>query len=45
LRLDPAKARLISKFVDVYLWLDVKEEQMFQAEIGTMFLAQKEEIM
>jgi hypothetical protein len=45
LRLDPAKTRLISKFVDAYLRLDVKEEQMFQAEIDTMGLAQKEAIM
>jgi predicted transposase YdaD len=45
LRLDPAKTRLISKFVDAYLRLDVKEEQMFQAEIDTMGLVQKEEIM
>jgi predicted transposase/invertase (TIGR01784 family) len=45
LRLDPAKTRLISKFVDSYLRLDVQEEEMFQAEIDTMGLAQKEEIM
>ncbi len=45
LRLDPAKTRLISKFVDAYLRLDMKEEQMFQAEIDTMGLAQKEKIM
>jgi predicted transposase YdaD len=45
LRLDPAKTRLISKFVDAYLRLDVKEEQMFQTEIDTMGLAQKEKIM
>jgi predicted transposase/invertase (TIGR01784 family) len=45
LRLDPAKTRLISKFVDAYLRLDVNEEQMFQAEIDTMGLAQKEKIM
>jgi predicted transposase/invertase (TIGR01784 family) len=45
LRLDPAKTRLISKFVDAYLRLDMKEEQMFQAEIDTMGLVQKEAIM
>jgi hypothetical protein len=45
LRLDPAKTRLISKFVDAYLRLDVKEEQMFQAQIDTMGLVEKEEIM
>ena len=45
LKLDPAKSRLISKFVDSYLRLDAKEEQMFQAEIDRMGMAQKEEIM
>ena len=39
------KSRLISKFVDHYLRLDVKEEQTFQAEIDTMGMTQKEEIM
>jgi predicted transposase/invertase (TIGR01784 family) len=45
LKLDPAKSRLISKFVDSYLRLDVKEEQTFQAEIDRMGMAQKEKIM
>ena len=45
LRLDPAKSRLISKFVDTYLRLDAREEQMFQAEIDRLELGQKEEIM
>jgi predicted transposase/invertase (TIGR01784 family) len=45
LKLDPAKTRLISKFVDSYLRLDVKEERTFQAEIDTMGLEQKEAIM
>jgi hypothetical protein len=45
LKLDPAKSRLISKFVDSYLRLDVNEEQMFQAEIDRMGMTQKEEIM
>ena len=45
LKLDPAKSRLISKFVDSYLRLDVKEEQMFQAEVDRMGMTQKEEIM
>ena len=45
LKLDPAKSRLISKFVDSYLRLDVKEEQMFRAEIDRMGINQKEEIM
>ncbi len=45
LKLDPAKSRLISKFVDSYLRLDVKEEQIFQAEIDRIGINQKEEIM
>ena len=45
LKLDPAKTRLISKFVDTYLRLDVKEENLFQAEIDIMDITQKEEIM
>jgi Domain of unknown function (DUF4351)/Putative transposase, YhgA-like len=45
LKLDPAKTRLISKFVDSYLRLDVKEEQTFQAEIDTMGIQEKEAIM
>jgi predicted transposase YdaD len=45
LKLDPAKTRLISKFVDTYLRLDVKEEQVFQAEIDKLDVRQKEEIM
>lgn len=45
LRLDPAKTRLISQFVDSYLRLDVKEEKMFQSEIDKMGTAQREEIM
>jgi hypothetical protein len=45
LKLDSAKTRLISKFVDSYLRLDVKEEQTFQAEVDTMGIEQKEAIM
>jgi predicted transposase YdaD len=45
LKLDPAKSRLISKFVDSYLRLDLKEEQKFQTEIDTMGIAKKEAIM
>jgi hypothetical protein len=45
LKLDPAKTRLISKFVDTYLRLNVTEEQAFQDEIDTMGLEQKEAIM
>jgi Putative transposase, YhgA-like len=45
LKLDPAKTRLISKFVDTYLRLDLEEEQTFQAEIATMDVGQREDIM
>jgi predicted transposase/invertase (TIGR01784 family) len=45
LKLDPAKTRLISKSVDTYLRLNVKEDQVFQAEIDKMGLGPKEEIM
>ncbi len=45
LKLDPAKSRLISKFVDSYLRLDINEEQTFQAEVDRMGMTQKEEIM
>jgi Putative transposase, YhgA-like len=45
LKLNPAKTALISQFVDTYLRLNAKEEQMFQTEIDTMGLAEKEAIM
>jgi predicted transposase/invertase (TIGR01784 family) len=45
LKLNPAKTRLVSKFVDTYLRLDVREERVFQAEIDKLGVAQKEEIM
>ncbi len=45
LKPDPAKTRLISKFVDTYLRLDNQEEQMFQAEIDKLESSRKEEIM
>ncbi len=45
LKLDPARSRLISKFVDTYLQLDVKEEQTFQAEIDKLSVNQKAQIM
>jgi hypothetical protein len=38
LKLDPAKTRLISKFVDSYLRLDAKEEQKFQPAVDTVDL-------
>ncbi len=45
LKLDPAKTRLISKFVDTYLRLNAKEERTFQGELDKIGAAQKEEIM
>jgi predicted transposase/invertase (TIGR01784 family) len=45
LQLDPAKTRLISKFVDTYLRLNAQEEKTFQAEIDKIGVAQKEAIM
>jgi predicted transposase/invertase (TIGR01784 family) len=45
LKLNPAKTALISQFVDSYLRLNATEEQMFQTEIDTMGLAEKEAIM
>jgi Domain of unknown function (DUF4351) len=45
LKLDPAKTRLISKFVDTYLRLNAQEEQTFQAELDKIDVAQKEAIM
>ena len=45
LKLDPAKSRLISKFVDTYLRLNAQEEETFQAEIAKLEPQQKETIM
>jgi Domain of unknown function (DUF4351) len=45
LKLDPAKTRLISKFVDTYLRLNAKEERTFQAELDKIGESQKEAIM
>jgi Domain of unknown function (DUF4351) len=45
LKFDPAKTRLISKFVDTYLRLNAKEERTFQAELDKIGEAQKEAIM
>jgi predicted transposase/invertase (TIGR01784 family) len=45
LQLNPAKTRLISKFVDTYLRLDAKEEKAFQAEIDKLGVVEKERIM
>jgi predicted transposase/invertase (TIGR01784 family) len=45
LKLNPAKTRLISQFVDTYLRLNAQEEQVFRSELDIMSLEQKEEIM
>lgn len=45
LRLDPAKTRLISGFVDTYLRLNGEEEQVFQSEIGKLETRAREGIM
>ncbi|MGK7905563.1 MAG: Rpn family recombination-promoting nuclease/putative transposase [Hormoscilla sp.] len=45
LKLDPAKTRLISGFIDTYLQLNVEEETQFQEEIGTLASSEQEEIM
>jgi hypothetical protein len=45
LKLDPAKTRLISKFVDTYLRLNAKEEKTFQGELDKIGATQKEAIM
>lgn len=45
LRLDPARTRLISGFVDTYLNLSREEEQVFQGEIGRLEAAEQEEVM
>lgn len=45
LQLDPARTRLISRFVDTYLQLDSQENQKFQREISKMEPAQQERVM
>lgn len=45
LKLNPAKTRLVSKFVDTYLRLDSREERAFQAEIDKIGVTEREEIM
>lgn len=45
LRLDPAKTRLISGFIDTYLRLNQQEEQVFQVEIGKIEATEREGIM
>lgn len=45
LRLDPARTRLISGFVDTYLHLSAPEEQVFQDTVGTLDVTEREGIM
>ena len=45
LQLNPAKAALISRFVNIYLPLDFKEERQFQTTVDKMDLREKEGIM
>jgi predicted transposase/invertase (TIGR01784 family) len=45
LRLNPARTRLISGFVDTYLRLNMQEEQVFQNEVGTLEESEQEDIM
>ncbi|KAM3091941.1 Rpn family recombination-promoting nuclease/putative transposase [Phormidesmis sp. 146-12] len=45
LRLDPAKTRLISGFVDTYLRLNEVEEPLFAEEIGKLEATEQEQIM
>lgn len=45
LRLDPARIRLISGFIDTYLRLSVQEEQEFHNELDRMGLAEEERVM
>jgi predicted transposase/invertase (TIGR01784 family) len=45
LRLDPARTKLISGFVDTYLRLNTQEEQVFQESVGTLEGTEREGIM
>jgi Domain of unknown function (DUF4351)/Putative transposase, YhgA-like len=45
LKLDPAKMQLIPGFVDTYLKLNSQEESIFQSEISTIGLEEREQIM
>jgi predicted transposase/invertase (TIGR01784 family) len=45
LKLNPARTRLISGFVDTYLRLNVQEEQVFQEAVGTLEGTEREGIM
>lgn len=45
LRLDPARTRLISGFIDTYLKLNQAETQIFQAEIDRLEEIRQEDVM
>jgi hypothetical protein len=45
LRLDPARTKLISGFVDTYLRLSQQEEQVFQDELGKIEPTEREGVM
>lgn len=45
LRLDPARTKLISGFVDTYLRLNVREEKVFQEAVGTLEETEQKGIM
>lgn len=45
LKLDPAKIQLLSGFIDTYLNLNSAEEALFQSQLNTMELNEKEQIM
>ena len=45
LKLDPAKMQLISGFIDSYLRLNPAENKIFQSELSTMELQEREQIM
>ncbi len=45
LRLDPARMKLISGFIDTYLRLNASEERLFQAQISTIESSQQEVVM
>jgi predicted transposase YdaD len=45
LKLNPARTKLISGFVDTYLRLNLQEEQVFQEAVGTLEGTEREDIM
>jgi hypothetical protein len=45
LRLDPARVRLLSGFVDSYLRLDTAEKEVFTLNLAEARLAEKEDVM